>query len=367
MRSVVSLFSKVALSAAVLAGAGSFALANDAAVSADAVRLADNGTLNGRVTLLSDSGVTAAKKIWVYLVRNGKVVQTARPTEAGRFSVAGVPTGNYSVVVAGPEGFATYSVRVEAATEVATTDSLEIDTIAVGASDFGTVSNLLKNYSIDMKTGTLAQTAARNKAGVRNVSVNSAVALVSDATINGETVVELGTDGKIAGQIRMIDSKSGKVVATTAGSVNFIRNGSVVATSAVDANGMYEIAGLQPGAYSVFASGVGGVAAFGVRFVAPEAPVATVAKLTASSTSVGVMNATLALDTAAATTALAGVGQVVEESYVVEDRRGGGGGGPGGGGGGNAAGIVGAALGAVGTGLGAAALADDNNGTPNNP
>ena len=156
-------------------------------------------------------------------------------------------------------------------------------------------------------------------------------------------VVHLRVDGNLAGRVSVL-TPDGKRVPARA-HVSFLQSGQIRGAADTDEQGRFQVNGLQPGVYSVLASGPDGFAAVSVQ-VLPYSPDAPKERLTLDLTLVPPG------DDLSDLLAQAPVGVPIGSQGVPMS----GGGGSGGGGG---WGLLGVALGAAGLGLGIGALANE--------
>ena len=166
----------------------------------------------------------------------------------------------------------------------------------------------------------------------------------------GSTVIYLRVDGNLAGRVSILDASGNRVPARA--HVSFLQSAQTVRAADSDEQGRFQVAGLEPGVFSVIASGPDGFAAASVQ-VLPYAQDAPKEQLTLNLTLVPAseadsLSALLADSEGIAPLSTQGAGGCC-----------GGGGGGGGFGGVGGWGLLGAALGAAGLGVGIAALAKE--------
>ena len=163
---------------------------------------------------------------------------------------------------------------------------------------------------------------------------------------SGSTVVYLRVDGNLAGRVSILDASGNRAPARA--HVAFLQSGQTVRAADSDEQGRFQVAGLEPGVYSVIASGPDGFAAASVQVLAYAQDVPK-EQLT--------LNLTL-VPAGEADSLSALLAQTPKDPpLATQGASGGGGGGGFGGGGGAGWGILGAALGAAGLGVGIGALA----------
>ncbi|MGQ9574323.1 MAG: carboxypeptidase regulatory-like domain-containing protein [Thermoguttaceae bacterium] len=163
-------------------------------------------------------------------------------------------------------------------------------------------------------------------------------------------VVRLHVDGNLAGRVSSLDASGNRVPARA--QISFFRNGEVVAVAHSDEQGRFQVTGLEPGVYSVVASGAEGFAAVSVQ-VLPYAQQAAKEEL--------VLELTLVPGEEA--DALAGM--LMQTPACLAAPAGSACGCCGGGGGGW--GLLGVGLGAAGMAVGITALAEEEEASPCRP
>ena len=113
---------------------------------------------------------------------------------------------------------------------------------------------------------------------------------VAPATIQGTTsanpthTIALNQYGGIDGQVASIDAGSATATGLSGLDVFFVRNGEVIRQAQTGAQGEFSISGLAEGAYSFFAAGKNGLAAYGV-YVTSQPQSATLNLLEAATAS----------------------------------------------------------------------------------
>lgn len=71
-----------------------------------------DGNLPGNLRVFDDAGKLVPARVKLYFLQSGQVVSQATPNDDGDFQVVGLKPGAYSVVAAGPSGFAAQGIRV---------------------------------------------------------------------------------------------------------------------------------------------------------------------------------------------------------------------------------------------------------------
>jgi hypothetical protein len=151
-------------------------------------------------------------------------------------------------------------------------------------------SNFVQVFSLVLVVGALGMGAV---AGVySNVAANKAPVAAPTAAVSPEPEVvqlaqaegdsfasrlrshriRLSADGYLPGKINLVDNETGAIRVLRDIKVMFIQNGEVKATATPGEGGMFQAAGLQPGAYSLAAIGPEGYVAYGLEVLPPAAP-----------------------------------------------------------------------------------------------
>lgn len=108
-----------------------------------AVHLSVDGNLAGRVSFFDTAGIRRPAQARISIIQNRQIISTVRSDEFGRFQVVGLRPGVYSVVVAGPDGYGIYSLRVLPFDESAPKDTNLFDATLMPSSDLDLLRNLL--------------------------------------------------------------------------------------------------------------------------------------------------------------------------------------------------------------------------------
>jgi hypothetical protein len=191
---------------------------------------------------------------------------------------------------------------------------------------------------------------AETKALAQNAPANGAPPRKGGAQ-GTSTIIYLRVDGNLAGRVSILDALGNRVPARA--HVSFLQSAQTVRAADSDEQGRFQVAGLEPGVFSVIASGPDGFAAASVQVLA-YAQDAPKEQLT--------LNLTL-VPAGEADSLSALLAQTLKDPPLSTQGAGGcccgGGGGGGGFGGVGGWGLLGAALGAAGLGVGIAALAKE--------
>lgn len=71
-----------------------------------------DGTLSGQLRMVNDAGTMIPADVMLFFLRGGRVAARAQVDGSGRFTTDRLEAGYYSVVAAGPSGFAAAGIRV---------------------------------------------------------------------------------------------------------------------------------------------------------------------------------------------------------------------------------------------------------------
>ncbi len=77
--------------------------------------------------------------------------------------------------------------------------------------------------------------------------------------------VELSADGFLPGRLNVLDPQTGSVIPASDMTITFLRNGEVASETRPGVDGVFQVANLQPGVYSVVGSGPAGYIAYGLE------------------------------------------------------------------------------------------------------
>jgi|GEM_PF-5941371 len=112
--------------------------------AATRVMARDDGSVSGRLSVLTPNGLSAAPGMSVTFLRDGRIAAQARSGADGTYQVTGLSPGTYSMVARGPAGFATMSVVVDRFNNAAQPGDVDfvLDTTVIPAGDLQTLGNL---------------------------------------------------------------------------------------------------------------------------------------------------------------------------------------------------------------------------------
>lgn len=332
------------------------------------IRITDEGSIRGSVTLLVGSKPIRQGKVRVSLIQDGKIVSEALSDVEGDFMIEKAGPGVYSLVALGEQQIAVCALTVLSKSEGRhLPDRIHLRTLGPASKRVAELirANTMPNWTVGRRHDTDPIAPIRN-------SQSSC-----DVMIDGQ--------GGISG----ILSRANASVDLSSTVVHLIREGQPVARTRASTNGSYRFENVKPGSYGLVASGAEGIVAFGFTAVAnkdgfvrsqrtDEVLVATrdartgqdVDSIPAPATVAKQLNAELAEPNSLIPGEMIPAGECTEEELVCSPAMGccpgnsGGGGGGGGGTGGTDIGTL-AALGALAAVAIAQAMEDDD--TPVSP
>ncbi len=223
------------------------------------VVLDQNGGFSGRLLSVTTDSLIPAGKMNVKLLSRGQVLAETSTDENGNFSVTGIkPKQVVAVFASGPSGFIVYGVRTVAATEQnPATKETDVESVIVGTFNAGVATELL-GRSIGIRdlrfSGVLRDTDNRFPEPSGEPST----------TISYDSV-QIAADGKVYGQINLMDDRTGLLREVLSMRVFFLKDGKVAAAGRVASNGGFAVAGLESGIHSIIGVGRDGIFALGVE------------------------------------------------------------------------------------------------------
>ncbi|MEM6363603.1 MAG: carboxypeptidase regulatory-like domain-containing protein [Planctomycetota bacterium] len=214
------------------------------------VSVNEMGEIRGRVVVPRTNGISVAVNANVTLARStGELV--ARPTqtdETGRFVIQDIQPGVYTLTIESDQYFACCAMHV---LNNGVQDSLPIQ-IAAGEIDRSIVRSVILRYPPALESAKI----------VFDPSVSP---LNSDRVIAGDTIRVRQTKGGLLGRLAKAGLSNPLGSART--NVLIFRDGQEIARGVTDANGDFMISPLEPGNYSVVASGPDGFGLMGLELV----------------------------------------------------------------------------------------------------
>lgn len=328
------------------------------------------GGFAGQLFAMSGADTTVpGAELSVRILQDGALVAETTTDATGRFAVTGLKPGVIGIIARGKAGLLLFGADLVEATEQKPA-SLETDLqSALIAPDDVPLARELMRAGIGAEDLRFKGDANEDDGKFFVGEGEASTSLLSHR-------VQMGQDGILRGSVNVMDPRTGKNREVLDVTVYFLRNGVVAASTSVQHDGSFEIAGLDAGLYSVIGAGKDGSFAVGIEVVDFEAaqaelkkggysPVSIMATLDFSVSPIGPNN----LNSENFDENLGGDGgngstppPTPPAGAPAGGAAGGGGGGGAGGGGG-----LGALLGAgIGAGLGYLAGNDNNSSSPGN-
>lgn len=351
------------------------------------VRLSPEGTIAGRLLILNEEGrVEERVGAKVVVSRDGKAVLETMADEGGKFTLAGLEPGAYAIQARGSYTMAACALHVMPSNAEHLTSDLEIFASVIAKDR---AAQLLSSDLVPADLQASSDTYYRSHqqdplAGERKFNSSHKVVLR-----NGTLVGRVSRPGWSFGE----QDLTGTVA-------QIVRDGVVVAKTAVGEDGYFEFPNVVPGVYDLFVNGDDGLAVLAFEAVAGSDSLAVSSSdIRMVSTRLGMFADCLCCEMIQASEInacstcdpIVAPAPIIEEVVSIADpcglpvdscgcdmaplcgggyagggfHRGGGGGGFGGGGGGyggGGLGGIGGLLGVAGLAVGVAALADDDDG-----
>jgi hypothetical protein len=222
------------------------------------VILDDKGSFSGRLFSVTQDGLVPAAGMKVSVLRAGASIGETSTDETGKFTVSGMPKGVLAIIATTDSTMAIYGVRALEATEQnPATREIDIESAIVDSSNFE-VSRAIISEGIGARD-------LRFSGPVRADEENFPYANGNPATPISYDSVQIAADGKVYGQINLLDERTGRVREVLSMRVYFVKEGKVAAAGRVASNGAFALGGLEPGIHSMVGVGRDGVFAIGIE------------------------------------------------------------------------------------------------------
>ncbi|MFM7056586.1 MAG: hypothetical protein ACKO2P_06650 [Planctomycetota bacterium] len=218
-----------------------------------------NGGFTGRLLSVTGEGLIPAADMKVKLLSRGQALAETSTAADGTFSVSGLKPGQVVAIFAnGPSGLIVYGVRTVGQTDQnAVNPEVDVESAIVDLANVSVATELL-GKSIGIRD-------LRFSGTVRESENRFPFAKGAPSTPISYDSVQIAADGKVYGQINLLDDRTGRVREVLSMRVFFLREGKVAAAGRVSAKGEFAVPGLEPGIHSVIGVGRDGIFALGIE------------------------------------------------------------------------------------------------------
>ncbi|MFN9750605.1 MAG: hypothetical protein ACK57U_04390, partial [Planctomycetota bacterium] len=249
-------------------GAGGATLGDQ--LRANWVLLGNNGLLQGRV--LGGAKVNAAK-VPVYLLSRGRVLTQTRTDADGNFTFSNVQQGTYSLVGFGEDAFFAFGFNA-----IDYAESIQFrmpEKLLIQAVENKTTINLdwIRYFAPNLQFRVYGRFVSKQGSGDPAALYGTdGLALLAPQAAPATSVqyhpVSLTEDGTLVGRVHQIDELNGRPVDVRGVRTILIQDDKVVKAASADNFGVFSIAGVSPGDYSLVAVGNDGMGCIGIHIVA---------------------------------------------------------------------------------------------------
>ena len=266
------------------------------------IRLTEDGLILGTISAAgAESGTTTAlTDLSIWLSHHGEAIAQVKSDDQGRFQIAGVSPGVYSLVASSQHGYLAFGLQVlphrkeaadppgkemirrnggEGARQFvafeAAADSLQIDALAVPRRDFSMVSRLIRTYVPDgVLGGKLTElpdddAPADDPNDAKDEKPEADDALPPSTPLRKHSV-RIQPDGSVIGRTRRLHPETGRPTQLRRLNVFLVQKNAIAAQAPVNETGLFSFRSVEPGLYSFVAAGDDGFAAFSVEAVAVD-------------------------------------------------------------------------------------------------
>lgn len=223
------------------------------------VVLDENRGFVGRLFSVSQDGLVPAAGMNVRISKAGVAVAEAKTDDTGRFAATLPADGVHAVIATSETSMAVYGIRVVAATEQnPASKEIDLESAIVDGSNFNVARELIsRSVGLrDLRFSRPIPDPRENEFPVASGAPSTAISYDS---------VQLAADGKVYGQVNLLDERSGRVREVLSLRVFFLKDGKVISASRVEPNGAFATDGLQPGIHSIVGVGRDGAFAMGIE------------------------------------------------------------------------------------------------------
>lgn len=229
------------------------------------VVLDQNGGFSGQLWSITTGELAPPGKMKVKLLSRGQLLAETTTDDSGKFSVTGIkPKQVVAIFASGPSGFIAYGVRTaEASEKNPATREIDVESVIVDSSNTSVATELL-GRSIGIRDLRFSGTVRDSDKQFPEPSGDLSTSLSYDS-------VQIAADGKVYGQINLLDDRTGLLREVLSMRVFFLKDGKVAAAGRVAGDGGFSVGGLEPGVHSVIGVGRDGIFALGIEVLAFKA------------------------------------------------------------------------------------------------
>jgi hypothetical protein len=222
------------------------------------VKLTDDGRIEGQIVELMVDEKRPIDGVPVALVRDGKIVSSVNADSLGHFSFKDIQPGLYSLVSRTNQTIAAFALQVLDGKDAAHLPSaIEVRAIRSASDNGEKVKEIIRSQVVP---GFVSRNSVATAASTDPLSTERRFAL--------SHVVKLDSNGKLQGQLAKSGVASGasKVEGMT---VYVLKDGTEVARTEADSNGVFSVEGLEQGVYGFIAAGSDSFVATSFQVVDP--------------------------------------------------------------------------------------------------
>jgi len=223
------------------------------------VVLDQNGGFSAQLLSITTGELAPAGKMKVKLLSRGQLLAETTTDDDGKFSVTGIkPKQVVAIFASGPSGFIVYGVRTaEASEKNPATREIDVESVIVDTPNASVATELLRR-SIGIRDQRFSGTVRDSDKQFPEPSGELATSLSYDS-------VQIAADGKLYGQINLLDDRTGLLREVLSLRVFFLKDGKVAAAGRVAGDGSFSVGGLEPGVHSFIGVGRDGIFALGIE------------------------------------------------------------------------------------------------------
>ena len=222
----------------------------------------------GRIYSISPTGLQPAPGMNVQLLARGEARGESVTDSTGRFRFTGVETDKNGILIGGliatgPAGLVVYGARiVEPTPENPGGKEIVLDTTSVPISEYE-----------------LARAIIFSNIGTRDLRFNRPLLPDdlefkegdgADSTSVNYHTARIAEDGRVYGQVNLLDERTGRYREVLSMRVYFLKDGVEAGSARVAPNGAFSVPGLEPGIYGWVGAGRDGVFGMGLEVLPPR-------------------------------------------------------------------------------------------------